>query len=83
MMKGRSTPTKKRMSRDVAPEASSDLRNLYQPETGGHHLGKIAAALDGMAKVAALAVIAEHGSSEDREIALGYLKRRFEAFRSV
>ena len=83
MMKGRTVPSKKKMPRDVVPEAFSDLHNLWHLETVADHLGEIASALDRMAKVAAMGVIAEQGSPEDREIALGYLKHWFEEFRSV
>lgn len=72
MMKGRTVPTKKKVSREVVPL-----------ETVGDHLGEIASALERMAKVTAMGVIAKHGSPEDREIALGYLKRWFDEFRSV
>ena len=83
MMKGRTVPAKKKVPRGVVPEAFNDLHNLWHLETVGERLGEIASALDRMAKVAAMGVIAEHGSPEDREIALGYLKGWFEEFRSV
>ena len=83
MMQGRTVPTKKKVPRAVVPEAFNDLHKLWHLETVGDRLGEIASALDRMAKVAAMGVIAEHGSHEDREIVLGYLKRWFEEFRSV
>jgi hypothetical protein len=65
---------------DIA-EALGSLRDLYHLDEIGDMVNRLANALDRLASAAAMRVIAEHGSQDDREIALVHLKGQFENFR--
>ena len=65
---------------DIA-EALGSLSDLYHLDKIGDMVNRLANALDSLASAAAMRVIAEHGSQDDREIALVHLKRQFEDFR--
>jgi hypothetical protein len=60
---------------DIAEALGSHLDEI------GDMVNRLANALDRLASAAAMRVIAEHGSQDDREIALIHLKGQFENFR--
>jgi len=62
-------------------DIAAELGALYKLEAIADNLGEIASALHGVATATAMRVLVEHGSQDDREIALVHLKAQFEAFR--